>query len=143
MSQGTSPLSQIGSVVFRLLLVASLWEGPQVTVHTHGSLTEDLATHLATFHAHDADPAHLGWHWHLTLPEDESGDQPSRSRSLMVVPDHGVSMVAQGCLTAATPFYLGSRPAVTLRQSVRASGTAEVAAIPALSPQLVFCHLSC
>lgn len=58
------------SVVFRLVLIVSLWQGPIVWGHCHQHSAVGLASHLAKFHSDVSDPWTLGWHWHCTFPND-------------------------------------------------------------------------
>jgi len=58
------------SVVFRLMLIASLWQGPIIWGHCHQHSIVGLANHIAKFHSQTPDPWDLGWHWHCSLPGD-------------------------------------------------------------------------
>ena len=60
-----------GAVCFRLLLAVSLWQMPMVWAHHHSQDAEELAEHLARFHANEPNPSCLGWHWHF--PTTEAG----------------------------------------------------------------------
>ena len=57
------------AVVFRLLLVVSLWRGPVLWAHEHDANCENLTTHLVVFHPDAPETWDLGWHWHLSLPD--------------------------------------------------------------------------
>ena len=58
----------LSSVVFRLMLMASLWQGPILWGHSHQQVREGLADHIAKFHCEGASSWQLGWHWHCSLP---------------------------------------------------------------------------
>lgn len=71
----TCRTARIFSVVGRLCLVVSLWQGPLPWLHCHGTkLTEissavtasNLRLHLASFHRNEEEE--LGWHFHWVLP---------------------------------------------------------------------------
>jgi len=73
------------AVVFRLLLVISLWQGPFPWMHRHTIEDPDLAPHLARFHDRDLTASDLGWHWHFSYPEtggnaDSDGNEPVPQR---------------------------------------------------------------
>ncbi len=75
MSYFTFSLCPVAGVVFRLLLLASLWEGPVLWGHTHNSATPGLSAHLARLHQGQLAAMNIGWHWHLSLPESGQGEQ--------------------------------------------------------------------
>lgn len=73
----------------RLLLLVLLWQGPLLWIDYHGaSATEmnsnalsfdvSLAAHLRRFHTGGSDAGQhpIGWHFHVTMPEDD-GDPRS------------------------------------------------------------------
>lgn len=75
--------SLLSRIALRLLLVLSLWDGPVVWGHSHAtamSRTESLAAHIAAHHACEGNAAHLGWHWHFSIP-DADGADPSREKT--------------------------------------------------------------
>lgn len=86
MSQPSDNLLLLGRVVFRLLLVVSLWEGPVVWGHSHRVAMmgpANLTSHIASYHECDTAAADLGWHWHFSIPAtdgDSSGSGQSSHR---------------------------------------------------------------
>lgn len=58
------------ATLFRVLLALSLWQAPIPCGHQHTASAECLAKHLARFHAGEQATDRLGWHWHLTLPDE-------------------------------------------------------------------------
>lgn len=73
-----------GAIFWRcFLLVVVLWHGPIPWCHTHGTLANTstnspgwLATHLRSCHCSLGlhDDCFLGWHFHVTLPPAEDGN---------------------------------------------------------------------
>lgn len=81
--------SLLSRIALRLLLVLSLWDGPVVWGHSHAtamSRTESLAAHIAVHHACEGNAAHLGWHWHFSIPESDGADPSPGKSSRRVAP---------------------------------------------------------
>jgi hypothetical protein len=77
------------SILGRLALIVSLWNGPIPLVHAHSAdideaaATETFTGHLAHYHSDVTVNSHIdfGWHWHLIPkpahhPGEESQDGP-------------------------------------------------------------------
>lgn len=60
-----SPLT----VVFRLVLLMSLWHAPIPCRHLHHGVTASVAQHVSEFHHGDTAACEMGWHWHLMMPD--------------------------------------------------------------------------
>lgn len=82
-----------GSVVLRIVLLISVWQGPIPWFHCHGSLAAAnevqpwLVKHLRSHHATFSLFADIdfGWHCHVDLPTSASEDKPNESPKPRVV----------------------------------------------------------
>ena len=95
----------IATVVFRLLLAVSLWNGPVLWGHQHVHGATADAEHIARYHANDPDASHLGWHWHCTLPESSDTESEGQAHApftkVALVP--GVTTATD--MSASTPAW--------------------------------------
>jgi len=71
----------LSAVVFRLLLIASLWQGPIAWGHAHSPNVAGLADHIAKFHSGQLDTSCCDWHWHYSLIGDALPSSPDRENS--------------------------------------------------------------
>lgn len=141
------PFTQLpwSAVVFRLLLVVALWEGPVLWGHTHNADRSALAGHIARFHACDVDPASLGWHWHFSLPDtDGSGrsddECPVRSyRTALVNFPGSQGQVAEGVGSPQACFDDSSLKSPELPRMVFAGWVSAFVLTINCSPQLLGC----
>ena len=134
------------AVTLRLLLVLSLWQGPSFWGHVHHSESVGLGVHLAQFHSGEADSLQLGWHWHLSLPENgpsqssEDSEQPRETLPKIAVASGGNVLV--NVFSAEAPVESIS---LTIRTGTLVRGRV---GFPAsfqrpLSPLQVLCRLNC
>lgn len=72
------------SLMGRLALIVSLWNGPIPLVHAHGAdvdstvVSETFTGHLAHYHSNVSINSHIdfGWHWHLVpKPANHPGEE--------------------------------------------------------------------
>ena len=85
-------------VAGRLLLVASLWQGPICWGHEHTCEGMDLAAHLARFHRAETDAMTRGWHWHLSMPNQSGNELPGDDQSY---PSHPAVLLLSSGLPGA------------------------------------------
>lgn len=134
------------SAVFRLLLVVSLWDGPVLWGHVHAVGAGDLMTHLQQFHLHDPEPFGLGWHWHLSLPEDGKPGSPGDSGKNRAHPPRLLTKPLQCGVDSLSASSGASEPATVLRlETLAPSRCRAFSRLPSInnSPQLLLCRLSC
>lgn len=138
--------SCLTTAVFRLLLVASLWQGPILWGHQHHLASAGLSFHTAQCHSNDEDSRELGWHWHLSWPVcDEScpTDDPLQPR--LPLSERAVP-VEVGSLFAAFDWAGPVEcPVVTEphRGPVSICGAFLSSFCPAHTPQELLCRLTC
>ena len=139
--------SLLTSVLFRLLLVASLWQGPILWGHQHDLNSVGLSFHTARCHSNDDHTTNLGWHWHLTLPtthEDQAPndpDQPQLPLSKRAVPSDAVCSNAEFDLNG--PWEFCEAVSLPVPMPVASPVTFLSSYCPAHTAQQLLCRLTC
>jgi hypothetical protein len=142
--------SRAGSLVMRLLLMATLWEGPVPWGHSHAHSTDDrhLAEHLARFHPHDHHAADWGWHWHFSYPDwahcqEEGHQQPLRPQAALVQNSFDVPCGPPTCVARIVAVREARQPAAACPPWDRTGSRIHAALAHAPSAQERLCRLSC
>lgn len=143
------------AVVFRLLLIFSLWQGPFPLLHRHDIGEPGLTSHLSRYHAGQSADIDLGWHWHLYFPETGDPNRPADSQepSPLRLPRVLTSDVSFSTLTALSSHALGGQELSGALTSSKVTHRCEVTLSrrhnylttfdSAHVPQEILCRMSC
>ncbi|WP_437226225.1 hypothetical protein SH661x_004473 [Planctomicrobium sp. SH661] len=94
----------LAAVVFRLVLMTSLWQGPVVWGHSHHQTEAELADHIARFHSGVSDCRCNGWHWHCSLPDDVAPKSSGQSNGNGKCPSSPRDLVRVVTFDSASSF---------------------------------------
>lgn len=143
--------SSLSAVVFRLLLVVSLWQGQVVWGHQHQADSSSMAEHIARYHAGDPNAWNLGWHWHLSnacggQPIDDTQGRHDFCPHLSVNPILLASQFSSGQTLDASDwvaFLPVSRISAPVAYSGMGSEPQSTAAVRFQGPPEQLCRMNC